>query len=63
MCAGNLDSGQVVPHWKDADSSSSEASKQEEEGNLRMAEEKPSNSNSVHFSVGSDMWVFATLPL
>lgn len=52
---GNLDSAQAGGHWKDADSSSSETSKLDEEGSSRIVDEKHSNPNNVHFTVGSDM--------
>lgn len=55
VLTANLDSGQATGHWKDADSSSSETSKLDEEGSSRIVDEKHSNPNNVHFTVGSDM--------
>ncbi|VEN58428.1 unnamed protein product [Callosobruchus maculatus] len=49
---GYMESCQMSPHWKDGDSSSSETSKQEEDGGSEL---KLSNKNNVHFSVGSDV--------
>ncbi|CAH1996212.1 unnamed protein product [Acanthoscelides obtectus] len=49
---GYIESCQMASHWKDGDSSSSETSKQEEEGG---SEPKVSSKNNVHFSVGSDV--------
>ncbi|CAH1996217.1 unnamed protein product [Acanthoscelides obtectus] len=52
LIRGYIESCQMASHWKDGDSSSSETSKQEEEGG---SEPKVSSKNNVHFSVGSDV--------
>nr|CAH7726096.1 unnamed protein product [Callosobruchus chinensis] len=50
---GYMESCQMSPHWKDGDSSSSETSKQEEDGGSEF--KQLSSKNNVHFSVGSDV--------
>lgn len=42
-------------HWKDGDSSSSETSKQDDEGLPGVSDVKGPSRNNVHFSVGSEV--------